>query len=259
MLVIKPKLAIATTLSFLCALVFTVSVAAQGSGGSADLKGTDSKGSFNFNKDHIRKGSSIGHGFKHRGSDGSISLFSSSDSAIDYPQHISGNSSDKAYSHKGKSSHTASKKSEGSKSKSYAHKKGHHKAEGSHGKSHGHKRLAWHGRHGHDKNIFEHALCFKKELGLTDAQIAKLKELEFEYKKKSIQFKADHQIAHMDLDWYIHSAEIDEAKIRTAGAALAAAKSQKILAMVDAKVKLLTLLTAEQRKKMNKKHTKKKK
>ncbi|HAK38337.1 MAG TPA: hypothetical protein DCM60_08845 [Nitrospina sp.] len=244
---IKLRLAKMTTLSFLCALVFVIPVAAQsGSGGAVDLKGTDSAGSFSYGGDHVRKGSSTGHGFKYRKSEGSKSK--------SYQHHISGKKSGKGYSHHGKLGHGYSKKSEGSKSKSYSHGKGHHKSEGSHGKGYSHKKSARHG--GHGKNPFQHVLCVREKLGLTEAQIGKIKDLEFEYKKVRIQAKADHQIAHMELEREVHSGRVDEAKIRAAGAKIVAAKAKKIMAMVEAKVQLLNVLTAEQREKMTKKHSK---
>ena len=264
MLTLKSKLAIMTALSFLCALIFTIPVSAQsGSGGVVDLKGTGSTGSFSY--DDQGQGSSIGHGAKQQRSEGSKSKFSSHGSK-GYSGHISGSDShkksegsqSKSYSHgkpgHGKSSHAykgghgySHKKSEGSKSKSYSHGKS------GHGKSYGHKSKS-HPHGGHNQNPFQHVLHFKKKLGLTNSQIQSMKELELDFKKKGIQADADHEIAHLELDRHVHSGELDEAKIRAAGAKIVAAKSNKIMAMIDAKVQLLKLLTAEQRQKMAKMH-----
>ena len=95
---------------------------------------------------------------------------------------------------------------------------------------------------------------YKYKLGLTDAQISAMKELDVDFKKKIIQAKADHQIAHMELDLQVHSGKVDEAKIRAAGAKIVASKTNKIMAMIDAKIQLLSLLTAEQRQQMAKMH-----
>ncbi|MCH2392560.1 MAG: Spy/CpxP family protein refolding chaperone, partial [Nitrospinales bacterium] len=147
-------------------------------------------------------------------------------------------------------------KSEGSKSKSYSHgKPGHgkssHAYKGGHGKSYGHKK----GSHGgHGQSPFKHVMHYKNKLGLTDAQIQTMKELDADFKKKIIQAKADHQIAHVELDLQVHSGKVDEAKIRAAGAKIVASKTNKIMAMIDAKIQLLNLLTAEQRQKMAKMH-----
>ena len=276
---LKSRLTIMTTLSFLCMLVILVS-AESGSGETVDLKGTDSTGSFSY--EDQGQGLSIGHGIKHRRSEGSKSK-SSSLGSKDYTHHISGSKSDKAYSSHGKSKHGYShKKSEGSQSKSYSHSThgkskhsyGHNKHEGSksksyshgksghgkshraykggHGKSYGHKRSASHG--GHHKSPFQHVMYYKKKLGLTGAQIQAMKSLDFEFKKKRIQAKADHEIAHMELKLHVHSGKVDEAKIRAAGAKVVAAKSDKILAVIEAKIQLLNLLTEEQRQKMAKMH-----
>ena len=97
-------------------------------------------------------------------------------------------------------------------------------------------------------------MYYKKKLGLTGAQIQTMKGLDFEYKKKRIQAKADHEIAHMELKLHVHSGKVDESKIRAAGAKIVAAKSNKIMAMIEAKIQLLNLLTEEQRQKMAKMH-----
>ncbi len=263
---LKSKLAIMTALSFLCALIFTIPVSAQsGSGGVVDLKGTGSTGSFSYEEDQGQPISSIGHGVKHRRSEGSKSK-SSSHGSKDYTHHISGShshkksegSQSKSYSHgkpgHGKSSHAykgghgySHKKSEGSKSKSYSHGKS------GHGKSYGYKSKS-HPHGGHNQNPFQHVLHFKKKLGLTNSQIQSMKELELDFKKKGIQADADHEIAHLELDRHVHSGELDEAKIRAAGAKIVASKTNKIMAMIDAKIQLLKLLTAEQRQKMVKMH-----
>jgi Spy/CpxP family protein refolding chaperone len=95
---------------------------------------------------------------------------------------------------------------------------------------------------------------YKYKLSLTDAQINKMKKLDLEFKKKIIQAKADHEIARMELDLQVHSGKVDEAKIRTAGAKIVASKTNKIIAMIDAKIQLLNILTADKRYKMAKIH-----
>jgi len=252
---LRSRLMITTALSFLCVSAFTVSVSAQsGSGGMVDLKGTGSSGSYSY--DDQGQGSLVSHGAKNRRSEGSKSKASSLGSK-DYSHHISGGKSNKAHSPYGKSGHGYShKKSEGSKSKSYSHgKSGHgkssHAYKGGYGKSYGYKK----GSHeGHGQSPFKHVMHYKHKLLLTDAQIKRMKELDVDFKKKIIQAKADHQIAHMDLDLQVHSGEVDEAKIRAAGAKIVASKTNKIMAMIDAKIQLLNLLTAEQRQKMAKMH-----
>ena len=240
MLTLKSKLAIMTTLSFLCALIFSIPVSAHAeSRGVVDLEGTGSTGSFSY--DDQGQGSPIGPGAKQQRSEGSKSKFSSHGSK-GYSGHISGSDSHK--------------KSEGSKSKSYSHgKPGHgkssHAYRGGYGKSYGHKKDS-HG--GHGQSPFKHVMHYKNKLGLTDAQIQTMKELDADFKKKIIQAKADHQIAHVELDLQVHSGKVDEAKIRAAGAKIVASKTNKIMAMIDAKIQLLKLLTAEQRQKMAKMH-----
>jgi Spy/CpxP family protein refolding chaperone len=242
------------------------------------LKGTGSTGSFSYEEDQEKKGA-IGYEVNNKKSEGSKSK-SYTHGSKDYSGHISGSDShkksegskSKSYSHgkpgHGKSSHAykgghgksyGHKKSEGSKSKSYSHgKPGHgkssHAYKGDYGKSYGHKKGSHGGHGGHGHSPFKHVMHYKNKLGLTDAQIQTMKELDADFKKKIIQAKADHQIAHVELDLQVHSGKVDEAKIRAAGAKIVASKTNKIMAMIDAKIQLLKLLTAEQRQKMAKMH-----
>ena len=276
MLRLISRLATTTIFSFLCALVYTnLAIADPGSAVMKSLKGTGSTGSFSYEEDRGKKGA-IGYGVNNQKHEGSKSK-SYSHGSKGYSGHISGSdnhkksegSKSKSYSHgksgHGKSSHAykgghgkaySHKKPEGSKSKSYSHGKpgygkSSHAYKGGHGKSYGHKK----GSHGgHGRSPFKHVMCYEKKLGLTGAQIQTMKELDADFKKKIIQAKADHQIAHVELDLEVHSGKVDEAKIRAAGAKIVASKTNKILAMIDAKIQLLNLLTVEQRQKMAKMH-----
>ena len=244
MLRLISRLANLTIFSFLCALIYTnLAIADPGSTAMESLKGTGSTGSFSYEEDQGKKGA-IGYGVNNQKSEGSKSK-SYSHGSKGYSGHISGSDSHK--------------KSEGSKSKSYSHgKPGHgkssHAYKGGHGKSYGHKKGSHGGHGGHGKSPFKHVMHYKNKLGLTDAQIQTMKELDADFKKKIIQAKADHQIAHVELDLQVHSGKVDEAKIRAAGAKIVASKTNKIMAMIDAKIQLLNLLTAEQRQKMAKMH-----
>ena len=277
MLRLISRLATITIFSFLCTLIYTnLAIADPGSTVMESLKGTGSTGSFSYEEDQGKKGA-IGYGVNNQKSEGSKSK-SYTHGSKGYSGHISDSDShkksegskSKSFSHgkpgHGKSSHAykgghgySDKKSEGSKSKSYSHgKPGHgkssHAYKGGYGKSYGHKKGS-HGRHGgHGKSPFKHVMHYKNKLGLTDAQIQTMKELDADFKKKIIQAKADHQIAHVELDLQVHSGKVDEAKIRAAGAKIVASKTNKIMAMIDAKIQLLNLLTAEQRQKMAKMH-----
>ncbi len=277
MLRLISRLATITIFSFLCALVYTnLAIADPGSAVMESLKGTGSTGSFSYEEDQGKKGA-IGYGVNNQKSEGSKSK-SYTHGSKGYSGHISDSDShkksegskSKSFSHgkpgHGKSSHAykgghgySDKKSEGSKSKSYSHgKPGHgkssHAYKGGYGKSYGHKKGSHGGHGGHGQSPFKHVMHYKNKLGLTDAQIQTMKELDADFKKKIIQAKADHQIAHVELDLQVHSGKVDEAKIRAAGAKIVASKTNKIMAMIDAKIQLLNLLTAEQRQKMAKMH-----
>jgi len=274
MLTLIRRLAMLTIFIFLGTLV-SANLAISDSDSSAieSLKGTGSTGSFIYKEEQKTKDSAIGYGAHKQKNEGSKTKSYSHRSS----GHISGShthkksedSQSKSYSH-GKSRHGKSehgsmggygksyghKKSEGSKSKSYSHgKSSHGKSKhvsmGGYGKSYGHKK----GSHGgHGQSPFKHVMHYKNKLSLTDAQIQTMKELDADFNKIIIQAIADHKIAHIELDLQVHSGEVDEAKIRIAGTKIVASKTNKILAMINAKIQLLNLLTAEQRMKMAKMH-----
>ena len=144
------------------------------------------------------------------------------------------------------------KKSEGSKSKRYGHGKASHgKPYGTHKGyvSHkgGHKYSGAHKAISHMKDPFQHVMKFKRMLSLTDEQLRKIRALQFDYKKIRIMSKADHEIAHMEMDRIVHSGGIDESGIRGVANRISNIKSKKIHAVAKAKIGLLKVLTDEQR------------
>ena len=248
----------------------SIGTGSAGSYNHGELKGDSSKSKtmhyhISGSGDHHISGNAV----HHRPEGSNSKKFYSHQDKKGYSHKKSEGSQSKSHSYgkyrHGKKSHTfkggygksyGHKKSEGSQSKSYSYGKyGHgkksHAFKGGYGKSRGHNK----GSHGgHGKSPFKHVMAYKFKLGLTDMQINKMKELDLEFKKKIIQAKADHEIAHMELDLQVHSGKVDEAKIRTAGAKIVASKTNKIIAMIDAKIQLLNLLTADQRHKMAKMH-----
>ena len=170
------------------------------------------------------------------------------------PHHISGkkghykSEGSGSYSQLGKSKgHGYSyKKSEGSASK--------HHARSTHGYKKGHRSHGGHGGHT-SKCPFTHLLRFKDKLSLTEAQVAEIKRLRFEYRKQSIRNKAEHKIAHMEFDRLVHAEKVDAQAIRSAAKKIAETKTQKIMAKAEAKIALLNLLTDEQRKKAHAAHS----
>lgn len=143
--------------------------------------------------------------------------------------------------------------------KSKAHSYSHKKPEGSSGKHHaksGHSYGKKSGHSGHtSKCPFTHLLRFKNKLGLTEAQVTEIKHLRFEYGKQSVRNKAEHKIAHMEFDKQVHAEKLDENAIRLAAGKIARTKTEKIMAMANAKIALLKLLTEEQRKKAHTMHS----
>lgn len=151
------------------------------------------------------------------------------------------------------------RKSEGSASKQgkgYGHgsKHGYGKKEGSYGRHgysrHGSGRYGHGGRGGHGRDPFRHILRFAHQLGLSTDQVQQVRDKQFEFKKQRIALRAQHEIAHLEMDKLVHSGNVDEGAIRAVGDRLKQIKSQKIDGMIEAKIALLKLLTDEQRKKI---------
>jgi len=145
----------------------------------------------------------------------------------------------------------------------------HHKAEGSKGEGHhykGHHGSAHHGsnhhgsaHHGskhsahsghsskHKHNPFVHIMNMQDQLSLTAEQIEKLKAAEFEYNKVLMRSDTEHKIAHMEMDRIVHSSTTDEKRLRELADIISNTKSQKIHAMIEAKITILSTLDANQK------------
>ena len=144
------------------------------------------------------------------------------------------------------------KKKEGSANQSHSHsKKGyfhgpeHGKDSGSHGRysSYGHGS-------GHSNNPFHHVLRFKEAINLTEDQVMEIKNKKFEYEKQVIKFYAEKKIAKMELERVLHSENMDETHARNLATQIAQLKGQMFKVRVEAKISVMNLLTAEQRKKV---------
>lgn len=170
-------------------------------------------------------------------------------------------SKSKSYSHgspqgmKG-SPHAKSEGSASKQGKGYGHgsKHGYGKKEGSYGRHgysrHGSGKYGHGGRGGHGRDPFRHILHFARPLGLSADQVQQIRDKQFEFKKQRIALRAQHEIAHLEMDKLVHSGKVDESAIRAVGDRLKQIKSQKIDGMIEAKIGLLKILTDEQRKKI---------
>ena len=156
-----------------------------------------------------------------------------------------GTGSSGSYDHSADKHKKISTKKEGSGSKAYSkHKSYSHKKEGS-GSKYSHHKKQEHGSHA--KCQFTHLLQFKQQLGLTGAQVSTIKEMRFEYQKKRIHFKAEKQIAKMEIDKLLHAGTMDESAIRAAGDKLINLKAKMIRTKIESKISLLKLLTEDQK------------
>lgn len=112
------------------------------------------------------------------------------------------------------------------------------------------------GRHGGAGHFLRHLLMHQKEIGLSEEQIGKIKNLQFELDKTRIRTEADIQVAERELDMLVPDAKADlsaiEAKLKQSGALQASLR----LAAIKAKRDALALLTPEQREKEKTEHEK---
>jgi len=130
--------------------------------------------------------------------------------------------------------------------KGYGDKSGHGYKGGHHGKGH-------HGG-GHHRDPFSHVLRFAHPLGLSEDQVKIIQDKQFEFQKERVELRAQHEIAHLELDKLVHSGDVDESAIRAVGERIKQIKSKKIDGMINAKITLLQTLTDEQRKKISQLH-----
>jgi hypothetical protein len=155
-----------------------------------------------------------------------------------------------AKGHQSGAGHSASKYGHKSHSGSEHHYAKAHCAIGSSSKGHGHKISDGDKHWGHSQNKkdpFVHVLKFKCQLGLTEAQVSEIKNQQFEFEKVSIRSNAAHKIAHMELDRVIHDESVDEAKARQLAEIIAETKTRKIKAMIEGKLAVMRVLTADQK------------
>ncbi len=243
------KSIIVITFTFLLTFMFcSISFAA--------ITGTDSKGSYSYDENKKEEGSKSKsppaqgtHKSVTKKGEGSGSKAYPYKKPQGYTHGKKEGSGDKSYKPSKHGYMQKSGKGEGSGSKKYSHGSSHGKSYSSH-KGSGYSRA-----HRSGKSPFGHVLHFTKKLGLTNEQVDKIKAHEFEFKKMKVQTTADNVIAHMELDRLVHSATIDEAGMRALADRISEIKSRKIHAMVEAKIFILKVLTAEQRQKVSQMHS----
>ncbi len=124
------------------------------------------------------------------------------------------------------------------------------------GKGYGEHGGGMKGRHGGAGHFLRHLLMHQKEIGLSEEQVGKIKNLQFELDKTRIRTEADIQVVERELDMLVPDAKADlaaiEAKLKQSGALQASLR----LAAIKAKREALALLTPEQREKEKAEHEK---
>lgn len=110
-------------------------------------------------------------------------------------------------------------------------------------KSVGHHCGSHHGAFGCAERFY---LCCSEEMGLSDAQIERLKEIKFEHKKSTIRMRADLEILELELTHLLHESEPNrsaiDGKITAAGDLKTKMKKNRVHTHLDAR----SVLTKEQ-------------
>lgn len=126
---------------------------------------------------------------------------------------------------------------------------GHHKMEcGGHERGgHGHEMGGQHGRAGH----FLHRLIkHQKELGLTDEQVSKVKQLSLDFDRTKIRTEANILVAERELASLVHEEKADMAAIEAKVKESETFEIGLRVAAIKAKREAWSLLTQEQREKV---------
>lgn len=95
-----------------------------------------------------------------------------------------------------------------------------------------------------------HILNFAKELDLSTEQIGKIKAAQLDYKKKDIRLTADIKITRLDMRNELHSGTFDKKKILSKSDELGKLTARKIRLNTETIVKVFTVLTPGQVKKV---------
>ncbi|PIQ96890.1 MAG: hypothetical protein COV67_07095 [Nitrospinae bacterium CG11_big_fil_rev_8_21_14_0_20_56_8] len=96
---------------------------------------------------------------------------------------------------------------------------------------------------------FAHILKQKEQLGLTEEQLSRIEQIGFEHKKNRIRDEAELETLHIELERELHSEEIDPAIVELLSGKLSQARANIQNATLQARLKIMQLLTPEQRKK----------
>ncbi len=89
----------------------------------------------------------------------------------------------------------------------------------------------------------------KETLGLTDDQVIKIKDIFTEARKKRIKTKAGIRVSRIEMRQLMRQEKIDRAAIDQKIQAISRLRTQAMRQRVDARLKVHSLLTPEQRKK----------
>ena len=105
-----------------------------------------------------------------------------------------------------------------------------------------------HGRHGRNFSIlgiWQNPEAVK-DLGLTDAQVAKLKEADFAAREKVIELRSKMDGYDLQLDKEFSAATVNEANVRAVAKQMAEVRGEMFILRIEDRLTVKNILTAEQ-------------
>ncbi len=107
------------------------------------------------------------------------------------------------------------------------------------------------GRHGHHGRHFSILGIWQnpeavKDLGLTDAQVAKLKEADFAACEKAIELRSKMDGYDLQLDKEFSAAAVNEANVRAVAKKMAEVRGEMFMLRIEDRLTVKNILTAEQ-------------
>lgn len=118
---------------------------------------------------------------------------------------------------------------------------------------HGHSSDRGHGdadHHGHGAHYLKHLLAHAEEIGLSDEQIAKLKNMHLDVSRSQIRTQADVKVARLELHAVVEDGQAPSADLEAKVQQLKNAEARFLFAAIQARREANRLLTPEQQQKV---------
>tara|TARA_Y100001960_G_C14508123_1_gene745033 strand:- start:99 stop:653 length:555 start_codon:yes stop_codon:yes gene_type:complete len=111
------------------------------------------------------------------------------------------------------------------------------------------------GNHSYGSELY-YILRFKEQLVLTEDQTTQINNLIFEFEKKKIDFNKNHKIANMEIEREMNLEILNESKVKELANKIGNLKRKNIEDKFEVRLKIIRLLSIEQKKKVKQIHAK---